>query len=131
MTKIKEFAIKTTVNFSKRVLLPALVVTALVGLSFIFFGPISSLAYSDRLFLVGIGFMALGAMVIFAQMITTRGMDVFFGNKREGKEVKKALNLDPASRIEVEERYNVGAQLWLIGLICMLIGAIITLIFPY
>jgi hypothetical protein len=131
MTKIIEFTIKTTVNFSKRVLLPALVVTVLVGLSFIFFGPISSLAYSDRLFLVGIGFMALGAVVIFAQMISTRGMDVFFGGKREEKEVKKALNLNPASRIEVEERYNVGAQLWLIGLVCMLIGAIITLIFPY
>jgi len=123
--------IKTTLTYiGMRVLLPALVISIVVGLSFVFFGTFSSLAFSDRLFLTGIGFMGLGTIVIFAQMITTRGMEIFFGQNRDPDLVKKSLNLLPGSQEEVEKRYNVGAQIWFVGLACMVFGAMVTFIIP-
>ncbi len=119
----------TTIYILMKVLLPAFVTSVIVGLSFIFWGPFSSLAYSDRLFLTGIGFMAMGTIVIFAQMITTRGMEIFFGGNRNPDLVKKSLNLLPGSKEEVESRYNIGAQIWFIGLACMVFGALVTFIF--
>jgi hypothetical protein len=117
-------------NLGTKILLPAAVITLIVGLSFLFYGPFSSLAYSDRMFLTGVGFMGLGTIVIFAQMITTRGMEIFFGNNRDPELIKKTLNLLPGSRIELEKRYNVGAQIWFVGLSCMVIGALITYVIP-
>lgn len=130
MRRTQNFIRKSTAYIGMKILLPAIIITVLVGLSFIFFGPFSSLAYSDRMFLTGIAFMVLGTIVIFAQMITTRGMEIFFGNNRDPELIKKTLNILPGSREEVEKRYNVGAQIWFVGLSCMVIGAAITYIIP-
>ena len=127
---------KAMVSFKKtgkalvtKVLIPCLVLTALTGLSFIFYGPFSSLAYSNRLFLVGALFMVMGTAVVFAQMITGRGSEIFFGgNKDRIAKAKKFLNTGLEELEIKEKRYNVGAMLWLIGIFCILISIAVSLI---
>jgi hypothetical protein len=112
-----------------KILIPGVVVVALTALSFLFFGPFSSLAYSNRLFLVGVAFMVMGTAVVFAQMITGRGSEIFFGgNKDRLDKAKKFLNTGLEEREIKEKRYNVGGMLWLIGIFCILASIAVSLI---
>ncbi len=87
------------------------------------------MAYSNRLFLVGVVFMVLGTAVVFAQMITGRGGDIFFGgNKDRLDKAKKFLNSGLEDRESKEKRYNVGGLLWLIGIFCILASIAVSLI---
>jgi hypothetical protein len=129
MEKAKVSFKKTGTAFLTKVLLPGLVITALTGLSFFFYGPFSSLAYSNRLFLIGVVFMVIGTVVVFAQMITGRGSDIFFGgNKDRLGKAKRFLNGSLEEREIKEKRYNVGGVLWLIGIMCILASIAVTLV---
>jgi hypothetical protein len=130
MEKIKRTIKDGTLFTAKQILIPVLVITLIVGLSFIFFGPFSSLAYSDRMFYTGLIFMTLGAVVIFAQMITGRGMELFFSNTGFRRDAKRAYDPSPESRQEIEKRYNRGGQIWFIGFGCILAGIIVSFIIP-
>lgn len=83
--------------------------------------------FSNRLTLIGFLFMAIGAVVVFAQMITGRNMQVF--GKEDLETVRKKAVFDQKSNVVREKRYNVGAQLWLIGIFCILISALYDSIF--
>ncbi len=120
---------KTGRAFINKIFIPGLVVIALTGLSFLFFGPFSSLAYSNRLFLVGVVFMVIGTAVVFAQMITGRGSEIFFGgNKDRLDRAKKFLNSGLEEREIKEKRYNVGGMLWLLGIFCILASMAVSFI---
>jgi len=125
---IKKAITQTAYYLGKKILPAVLVVILLTGLSFIFTRGISVVAYSDRLLLAGMLVMLLGGVILFAQMISTSGK-VFFTNTRDANEIKNILNPNPKHRAEVEERSNVGAQIWLIGVVCMVFSALVTILF--
>ena len=130
MEKIKQTVKNGTLFTVKQVLIPVLVITLVVGLSFIFLGPISSLAFSDRMFYTGLIFMTLGAVVIFAQMISGRGMELFFSNTGFRRDSKPTFDSSVESHQEKEKRYDRGGQIWFIGFGCILAGIIISFIVP-
>jgi hypothetical protein len=111
----------------KRILPAVLILGFLTLVSFVVTRGLTSLAYSNRIFLVGVSIMALGGIVIFAQMISSSGK-IFFNNDRDPNEIKKILNPNVKSRTEIENRYNVGGQIWLIGFFCILISILVSLI---
>jgi hypothetical protein len=120
--------LRESFNYLVKNILPAVLVLSLLTLgSFIFTRGLTVLEYSNRIFLVGVAFMVLGGIVIFAQMISSSGK-IFFNNDRDPKEIKKILNPDVKSRTEIEYRYNVGGQIWLIGFFCILVSILVSLI---
>ncbi len=125
--KINQWIKDALAYIARRILPTVLVLCILTLLSFAFTRGLTSLEYSNRIFLVGVAFMALGATVIFAQMISSSGK-IFFTSDRDPKEIKKILNPDVKSRTEVENRYNTGGQIWLIGFFCILASILVSLL---
>lgn len=130
MNKTKQMLEKFTRLVLLRIVVPGLVFTGLVALVLLILGAYSILAFSNFTFLLGAGLMALGAIVVFAQMITNRGMELFFGGNKERLErAKKILNYGLEDRLPLEKRYNVGAQIWFIGIFCILASVVVYLVF--
>lgn len=111
------------------IIVPGLILTGLVALVLIILKAYSKLAFSNYTFLLGIGLMLLGAVVVFAQMITNRGTEIFFGgNKERLARAKALLNYGLEDRLPLEKRYNVGAQIWFIGIVCVVASVVVYLV---
>jgi hypothetical protein len=95
-----------------------------VLLSFLVFGKLSAIAVSERMVWVGMIVISLGGIAIVATGVAGRsfGVPVFI---RKPEDAKKLLEKAPEIRQEQEKRYNAGARLWLIGMGCIAIGALI------
>lgn len=129
MEKVREFLVKASRILLLKIVLPGLVLTGLVALVLAILKAYSTLAFSNTTFLLGIGLMLLGAIVVFSQMITNRGTELFFGgNKERLARAKTILNYGLEDRLPLEKRYNVGAQIWFIGVFCILSSVVISLV---
>ncbi len=124
--KIGQTLRETAIYLGKRILPAVLILSILTLISFVITRGLTVLAYSNRIFLVGVSFMMLGGIVIFAQMISSSGK-IFFNNDRDPNEIKKILSPNVKSRTEIENRYNVGGQIWLIGFFCILSSILVSL----
>lgn len=129
MNKAREFLAKTSRMILLHIIVPGLILTGLVALVLIILKAYSKLAFSNYTFLLGIGLMLLGAVVVFAQMITNRGTEIFFGgNKERLARAKALLNYGLEDRLPLEKRYNVGAQIWFIGIVCVVASVVVYLV---
>lgn len=128
VNKGKQFSYNAVRYVGLRIMPAVVVFFVITALSFLFTKGMTPAAFSDRFFLVGMLVMGLGGIVIFAQMISSSGK-IFFNNDRDPSEIKKILNPNPKSRGEVEHRYNVGGQIWLVGIVCMIVSALVTSLF--
>jgi hypothetical protein len=102
----------------KRILVFDFVLVALTAASFLFYGEWSALAYSDRLFLVGVIVIGLGGLAMLIVTFTNKD----FGNPgaiRTPQDARNLLENNLEIREGMEKRYNIATQLWLIGLGCI------------
>jgi hypothetical protein len=99
-----------------------------VAVSFIFWGPRSALALSERIFWAGMIVMLAGAVVFIGTGFTSKsfGVPVII---RRPEEARQFMEKAPVIRAEVERRYNVGARLWFIGMGCVAISALVERLF--
>jgi uncharacterized membrane protein len=122
--KVRRF-IRDTLDFIFiRVLLVDVVIFILVLVSFLFTGGLSPIPLSERMFWVGMFVMFLGAFVFMAAGFTGKsfGVPIII---RKPEDAKKMLDNLPKMRDESEKRYNVGARIWLIGLGCLGVSALV------
>ncbi len=107
------------VRFGKYLLLKVLVydlaLVALIAASFLVAGPWSVLAYSDRLFWVGVVVILAGGLVVLVMTFTGKDDAPV---QRPG-ESRNVLDRTPSMLSGKDKRYNISTQLWLIGLGCI------------
>ena len=110
--------------YLKSIILVDLVICGIVGLTFLFVGRFSFLAYSERMFYAGIIMVLLGGIVGFAVMFSGRsfGIPVFI---RRPEEARRLLDHFSEYREEIEKRYDASILIWLIGLGCIAISALV------
>lgn len=126
--RARQFA-KTALRYLFRdVLLVDAVIFVFVLFSFLFFGTLTAVALSERMFWAGMIPMMMGAVAIMATAVAGRsfGVPTFI---RKPEDAKKLLEKAPEIHAEREKRYNAGARLWLIGMGCVAISALIEQLF--
>ena len=122
--KLRQFA-RAAVDFIfRQVLLADVIIFAVVLVTFIIFGPLTPISLSERVFWAGMLAMFFGAVVTVATMFTGKSLGVPL-IIRKPEEARRFLDLGPEIHAEKEKRYNVGARLWLIGLGCVGISALV------
>jgi sugar phosphate permease len=99
----------------------ALSVAVLVGASFILTGDLSAKAYSNRLFLVGIIITTLGVFLFVTISGTRRRMGIPTLAKNK-EEAQKILDHTQELRDKAEKRYDAGAQVWIVGMACVVLS---------
>jgi hypothetical protein len=117
-------ALKKAWTYLRNVVWVALSFSLIVAVSFIFGGNFSFLAYSERLFWVGLGITFLAGVVGFSAS--------FAGGKfgipsviRRPEEAKRFRTHFFEYRAEVEKRYDLAIQMFLIGLACIGVSALV------
>jgi thiol:disulfide interchange protein len=127
--KAGEMLLKVLVYLLKKVLLPAIVLSAVVALSFLFTGKFSVLALSDRIFWVGMAVNILAGILVLFQGAAGRDFGVA-GVVRKPADAKKLLDSNLDIRVKMEKRYNIAGQVWLIGMACVGLSALVQVLFP-
>ena len=122
--KLSQFTRSALDFVFRQVLLVDLIIFVVVLVSFIFLGPLTALALSERIFWAGMIAMLFGAVVTVATLFTGKGLGIPL-IIRKPEEARRFLDLSPQLQEEKEKRYNVGARLWLIGLGCVGISALV------
>ena len=122
--KLSQFTRSALDFVFRQVLLVDLIIFVVVLVSFIFLGPLTALALSERIFWAGMIAMLFGAVVTVATLFTGKGLGIPL-IIRKPEEAWRFLDLSPQLQEEKEKRYNVGARLWLIGLGCVGISALV------
>jgi hypothetical protein len=117
-------------QFFRPVLIIALVVLVVTGLSFLLAGPFSVRVYSGRLFWGGIVAMLVGGMGTFASLgsystlgttnILTAPGDAPIAHAR----IKEHMRMNAG-------RYRFIARMFISGAICMTISAVLEILTPY
>lgn len=112
------------IAFLKKVLVVEVVICLGIALTFLLTGRFSFLAYSERLFWAGLIVVVLGGLVGFAVMFSGRGFGIPV-MIRKPEEAKKLLDSFGEYRNEVEKRYDASLTMWVVGLICIAISALV------
>ncbi len=116
--------LKQSLVYLKQIVLSAVGVAALVGVSFYFTKGYTVKAYSDRLFIVGV-MITLGGVFVFITMAGTRrrmGLPTLAKNKEEAR---KIMDRSDELRDKTEKRYDAGSQIWVIGTACMVLSVLL------
>ncbi len=115
---------KKVLHYLRSVILVDLCVIVLVALFFLFTGKFTFTAFSERVFYAGLILTMIGGVVGVAAAIgaTNLGNPVFI---RKPEEAKKFVDHMPEYRAEVENRYDVAIQVFIMGIGCVAISALI------
>lgn len=126
--KLRQFAADAVDYIFRQVLLVDLVIMSLVLVSFLFSGGFSAIALSERVFWVALFVMMVGTLVAVAALFTGKsfGIPLLI---RKPEEARLFLDRGPEMYVEKEKRYNVGVRLWLIGLGCIALSALVERLF--
>ncbi len=121
--QVKAFLKKALVSI-KNILLVDLAISLLVAVSFLFTKNFSAVAFSERLFWVGLVTTMLAALVAFAAGFAGSkfGIPVIIRRPEEAKRFREHFG---EYRQEVVKREDVSIQLFFIGLGCIAISALV------
>lgn len=117
----------TWLDYLKKVFLIALAVAGLMGASFVFTGGFSAQAYSDRLFMGGVIITFIGVFIFITIAGTRKGMGIPTIARNE-EEARKLMENTLELSAKAEKRYDAGAQVWVIGVVCVVLSIVIDLL---
>jgi len=127
--KVGKILIKVVVYLFKDVLLPAVILGILTVLSFLFTGKFSILALSNRFFWVGMAVNLMAGVLVLFQGMAGRDYGVP-SLIRKPADAKKLLDHNLDIRANMEKRYNIAGRVWLIGMACIGLSALVQVMFP-
>jgi hypothetical protein len=113
----------TWLDYLKRVFLLALAVAGLIGVSFVFTGGFSAQAYSDRLFMSGVIITFIGVFIFITIAGTRKGLGIPTIARNE-EEARKLMENTLELSAKAEKRYDAGSQVWVIGVICVVLSVV-------
>jgi len=114
--------------FVRKVLLYAVILAVLVGLSFLFTKGFSAAAFSERMFWTGLGTALIGGFLVFGQTVGGRdyGLPGIFTRSVHANDL---INFNIEVRQNIEKKFDFTFQLFFIGLILFLLGVLIDRLF--
>ncbi len=110
--------------YLKDIVLSDLAIGLIVGLTFLFTGKFTFLAYSERLLYAGIIVILAGGVVGVATMFAGRGFGIPAIIRRP-EEARRFLDHFEEYRDEVEKRHDVSILIWLVGMGCIGLSALV------
>jgi hypothetical protein len=113
-----------------RLLLFCLAAGLLAGLSFIFTGGISATALSDRIFWAGMIYMLVAVVLVIAISSVGTGLGLP-SMVRRPEEARKLLEKHFELRQALEKRYDLCILLWLAGMSCLGLSALVQTLSPW
>jgi sugar phosphate permease len=113
--------LNTWLVYLKKTFLYAISVAAIVGVSFLFTGGFTGRAYSDRLFIAGVLITLVGVFVFITIGGTRKNMGIPTFAKTE-EDARKIMDHAQELRDKAEKRYDAGAQVWAVGIACMVLS---------
>ncbi len=123
--KILAYTKEIMILIVKKVLIFDLLIIILVGLSFLFLGEFSLSAFSDRLFWVGLLIMMAGGVMALGQ--TSGGRD--FGPMLiTSAQASLLTDFNIEVRQDVEKKFTPIIRVFVIGLVCFLVGILVSVI---
>jgi hypothetical protein len=127
MQRIKHLVTEALVYLGAKILLFSLAISLLVAVSFLFTRDFNYRTYSDRLVWVGLFLFVLSLIVWLSVFMAGSQFGVTsFLTKPE--EAKKYLKHQQEIRETVEKRYGTAIRIWLIGLVCIGLGALVQIV---
>lgn len=126
--RIKVFLLRVGGYIVKKVLVFCAGFTVLVGLTFLFTKNFSVVALSDRLVWCGL-LLFLASGLVWLGVFVAGGQFGVSGRIRTPDEAKKFFAHQAEMRETIEKRYDAAIQIWVIGLGCIIIGALVQIIF--
>jgi hypothetical protein len=121
--RLKNFLRKALI-YIRNILLVDLGLSLLVAFSFLFTRGFTVLAYSERIFYTGLVITLIAFVVGLAAGFSGKsfGIPMFI---RKPEEAKNLLDNFGEYRDLVEQRYDTGIQIFLVGLGCVVVGALV------
>jgi len=110
--------------YLKRTSLYAIGIAVLIGISFLFTGGFSEKAYSDRLFTAGIIITTVGVFVFITMAGTRKNMGLPTIAKTP-EDARTLIERAQELREKAEKRYDAGAQVWIVGITCMVFSVLL------
>jgi hypothetical protein len=125
MVKNIQQAILNVINYVvHKVLLYDLILLGIAALSFVITGQFTFQALSERLFWLGVVVFLIAGTLAMAQMAGGRAI-MFPYNIRRPEDAKRFVDEAPMIRERTETRLDLGIQLWLVGIGCLGISALL------
>jgi hypothetical protein len=121
---LNKTAFKKAWIYIRNVVLVVISFSLIVAVSFVFFGSFSFLTFSERLFWVGLGITLL-AGVVGVSASFAGGKFGIPSTIRRPEEARRFRTHFVEYREEVEKRYDLAIQLFLIGVGCIGISALV------
>jgi hypothetical protein len=115
-------------RYLARATLIVLGITAAVMVSFVFTGGLTIQSFSDRMFWGGVASMGVGGFGVLSMMNlnhTVLGLPNVITKKEDAR---KLMDNNLELRAAIEKRYDFGIMFWFIGLVCITIGALATMV---
>jgi hypothetical protein len=126
MEHIKRSLNRFFAYFGKKILIYSLGISFVTGLSFVFTGGFSANAYSDRLVWAGLFLVMASGLIWFGVFVSGRQFGV--GTIRKPEDAKRYLANQAKIQETMEIRYDAAFRVWIIGLVCIGIGALVQII---
>ena len=115
-------------RYFRKVTLIVLGITALVTGSFVFTAGFTLQAFSDRMFWVGVVSMAIWVLGLMSMMNLNHNVLGLPNLVIRKEDARKLMDNNLELRAAIEKRYDFGILFWFIGLVCIAIGALATVI---
>ena len=115
-------------RYFRKVTLIVLGITALVTGSFVFTAGFTLLAFSDRMFWGGVVSMVIGGLGLMSMMNLNHNVLGLPNLVIRKEDARKLMDNNLELRAAIEKRYDFGILFWFIGLVCIAIGALATVI---
>ena len=123
-------ALDVVLQYIGKLLLFSLAATVVAALSFIFTGGLNSNALSDRIFWAGMVYMMVAVLLVLAISSVGLGQGLP-GMIRRPDEAKELMDKNLRVRSAFEKRYDLCILLWLAGMSCLGISALVQALSPW
>jgi hypothetical protein len=127
MDRIRKFFYLSVNYLAKKVLIYCLGFSVIVGGTFLFTKGFSFDAYSDRLVWAGL-FLFMASGIIWLGVFTAGSQFGIPGSIKKPEEAKKYYEHQAEIHETIEKRYDAAIQIWIIGLGCIGIGALVQIL---
>jgi H+/Cl- antiporter ClcA len=115
-------------RYLRKVTLIVLGITALAAGSFVFTAGFTLQAFSDRMFWAGVVSMVIGGLGVMSMMNLNHNVLGLPNLVIRKEDARKLMDNNLDLRAAIEKRYDFGILFWFIGLVCIAIGALTTVI---
>jgi uncharacterized membrane protein len=124
MDRIRKVLLHFFEYLGKKVLIYSIGISVIVGITFLITHGFSFDAFSDRLVWVGL-FLFLASGVVWLGVFTAGSQFGIPGLIKRPDEAQKYFHHQAEIHDAIEKRYDAAIQIWVIGLVCIGIGALV------